>query len=105
MSNKYLPLAQANLRRWLDARVPLTAKDVKLSDKDHSTLCYLVRKWEIPVLIRKEGEDNYSFIIDEGKGEVDNMYVAAVNIRGDDLVGALYDMRVRFGQWRCISME
>ena len=107
MSNRTYPLhlAQANLRRWLDKRVPLTAKDVKLSDAAHSTLCYLVRKWEIPVLIRKEATDNYSFIIDEGKGSVDDMYVVAVNIRGDDLVGELYDMRVRFGQWRCISME
>jgi hypothetical protein len=102
MSNKYLPLAQANLRRWLDKRVPLTAKDVTLSDADHSTLCYLVSKWEIPVLIRKEAEDNYSFIVDEGKGNVDDMYVAAVNIKGDDLVGTLYDMKVRFNQWKCI---
>jgi hypothetical protein len=102
MSNKYLPLAQANLRRWLDKRVPLKAKDVTLSAKDHSTLCHLVHRWKIPVLIRKEAEDNYSFIIDEGKGNVDDMYVAAVSIKGDDLVGTLYDMRVRFHQWRCI---
>ena len=102
MSNKHLPLAQANLRRWLDKRVPLNGLNVTLSPADHSTLCYLVRKWEIPVLIRKEAEDNYSFIFDEGKGNVDDMYVAAVNVKADDLVGTLYDMRVRFGQWRCI---
>ena len=102
MSNKYLPLAQANLRRWLDKRVPLSAKDVKLSDADHSTLCYLVHKWQIPVLIRKEAEDNYSVIVDEGKGEVDNMYVAYVNVTDATIVGTLYDMRVRFSQWKCI---
>ena len=80
MSNKYLPLAQANLRRWLDKRVPVTADNVTLSDAEHEILLDKVYKWEIPVLIRKEAEDNYSVIVDEGKGNVENFYVAYANV-------------------------
>ena len=101
MSNKYLPLAQANLRRWLDKRVPLTAIDVKLSDSEHEILLDKVCKWEIPVLIRKEGEDNYSVIIDEGKGEVDNFYVAYANVTDATIRPVLNWMGIE-GNWRCI---
>lgn len=103
MSKQYIPLHQANLRRWLDKRVPLSAPNVTLSNADHSTLCHMVKKWRIPVLIREEAKDNYSIIIDEGTGVIDEMYVAAVNVKGDDLVGAMYDMGIRFDQWRCVK--
>jgi hypothetical protein len=101
MSNKYLPLAQANLRRWLDKRVPLTSKDVTLSDADHEILLDMVSKWEIPVLIRKEGEDNYSIIVDEGKGNVDDMYVAYVNVTDKTILPVLSNMGIR-SNWKCI---
>jgi hypothetical protein len=101
MSNKYLPLAQANLRRWLDKRVPLTAKDVTLSDADHEILLDMVAKWEIPVLIRKEGEDNYSIIVDEGKGNVDDMYVAYVNVTDKTIRPVLSYMGIS-SNWKCI---
>lgn len=102
MSKKYLPLHQANLRRWLDKRVPLSAPNVTLSNTDRWTLGHMVNKWGIPVIIRKEAEDNYSIIIDEGTGRIDEMYVAAVNVKGDDLIGNMYDMGIRFDQWRCV---
>lgn len=101
MSNKYLPLAQANLRRWLDKRVPITAKDVTLSDAEHEILLDMVSKWEIPVLIRKEGEDNYSIIVDEGKGNVDDMYVAYVNVTDKTIRPVLSYMGIS-SNWKCI---
>jgi hypothetical protein len=101
MSNKYLPLAQANLRRWLDKRVPLTAKDVTLSDAEHEILLDMVSKWEIPVLIRKEAEDNYSIIVDEGKGNVDDMYVAYVNVTDKTIRPVLSYMGIS-SNWKCI---
>ena len=101
MSNKYLPLAQANLRRWLDKRVPLAAKNVTLSDADHEILLDMVCHWEIPVLIRKEAEDNYSVIINEGKGNVDDMYVAYANVTNALIHPVLLYMGVG-ANWKCI---
>jgi predicted RecB family endonuclease len=96
-----LHLAQANLRRWLDKRVPLTAGNVELPDAQQEILFNMVSNWEIPVLIRKEGEDNYSVIVDEGNGKVDDMYVAYVNVTDKTIRPVLNYMGVS-NNWRCI---
>jgi len=97
-----LHLAQANLRRWLDKRVPLKAGNVELSDDKHEVLLDMVHAWEIPVLIRKEGSDNYSVIVDEGTGKVDEMYVAYANVTDKTIRPVLDYMAVNYGHWRCI---
>jgi predicted RecB family endonuclease len=81
--------------------VPLTAKDVTLSEAEHEILLDMVSKWEIPVLIRKEGEDNYSIIVDEGKGNVDDMYVAYVNVTDKTIRPVLSYMGIS-SNWKCI---
>jgi hypothetical protein len=81
--------------------VPLTAKDVTLSDAEHEILLDMVAKWEIPVLIRKEAEDNYSIIVDEGKGSIENFYVAYVNVTDKTIRPVLSYMGID-SNWRCI---
>ena len=98
-----LHLAQANLRRWLDARVPLKGENVALSKQDHGKLMALARKWNVPVLIRKEGENNYSFILNEKNGgNVEDFYVVEANIEGDQLVQALHTHNIGFSQWKML---
>lgn len=85
MRKNILPLHQANLRRWLDKRVPLTAGDVTLKEADRATLYQMMRKWGIPLIARNEGK-TYSLIVDEGKGSHYDWYVLAVDIKQDDVL-------------------
>lgn len=75
-----LNLDQANLRRWLDKRVPLTAGNVTLNVLDSAILLKLIREWQIPLIIRKESDKTCSIIVDEGKGSVDDFYVLEVEV-------------------------
>lgn len=89
MNKNILPLHQANLRRWLDKRVPLTAGDVTLNEADRATLYKMMRKWMIPLIIRKECNNTYSLVVDEGAmepGAHNNFYVLAVDIKEKDVV-------------------
>lgn len=84
MSKNILPLHQANLRRWLDKRVPLTAGDVTLNEADRATLYQMMRKWGIPLIARNEGK-TYSLVVNEGKGSHYDWYVLAVDIKKNDV--------------------
>lgn len=86
MSKNILPLHQANLRRWLDKRVPLTADDVTLNEAERATLYQMMRKWMIPLIIRKEFNNTYSLVVDEGTGSHHDFYVLAVDIKEKDVV-------------------
>lgn len=88
MRNNMLQLHQANLRRWLDKRVPLTAGDVTLKEVDRATLYQMMRKWGIPLLIRTEANNTISLIVNEG-GHLHNhhdFYVLAVDIKECDVL-------------------
>jgi hypothetical protein len=80
IDDNFLHLRQANLRRWLDKRVPLTAGNVTLNEVDRATLYKMMREWEIPLIVRKEANHKYSLIVDEGKGSHYDFYVLAVDI-------------------------
>ena len=75
-----LILDQANLRRWLDKRVPLTAGDVTLNEVDRATLYQMMRNWDIPLIVRMESNHTISLVVDEGKGSHYDFYVLAVDI-------------------------
>jgi hypothetical protein len=101
MSNTYpLPLAQANLVRWLDKRVPLTAGDVTLSIEERSKLITMIYNGSIPIFIRKDCEDSYSLIVDEGKGSIEDFYVLEANVCGDNICQVMEDNSIRFSQWK-----
>lgn len=48
-------LRLANLRRWLDKRVPLNAVNPVLSDDDSEILTNMIKKQDIPIIVRYAG--------------------------------------------------
>ena len=80
IDDNFLKLRQANLRRWLDKRVPLTAGDVTLNEVDRATLYKMMRDGEIPLIARKDAANSYSLVVNEGKGSHHDFYVLAVDI-------------------------
>ena len=78
-----LHLAQANLRRWLDARVPVGGNNVTLSDTDHKKLTEMINKWRIPLIARYErkGNKTITLIVEEKEnGNENDFYVLKTNI-------------------------
>ena len=86
MKNNMLQIHQANLRRWLDKRVPLHGGDLTLTESDRATLYQMMRKWNIPLIIRREFDNTYSLVVNEGKGSHYEWYVLAIDIKRDDVM-------------------
>jgi hypothetical protein len=72
-------LDQANIRRWLDKRVPLSAKDAIIKPDDLSTFFRMVRDWKLPLIIRKDADKSWSVLLNEGTGCIEEYYVLECN--------------------------
>lgn len=61
-----LHLRLANLRRWLDKRVPINAINPILSDEDSRILDHMIRDQDIPLIVRhNNGEKPWEIVVCE----------------------------------------
>ena len=86
MKNKTLaPLAlrQANLRRWLDARVPVGGNHVELEGQDAETLKRMIHDQKLPItaVLSYSGNDpKWEVVVDEGISPISECYVLETNL-------------------------
>jgi hypothetical protein len=84
--NYPLHLRLANVRRWLDARVPLHGKDVILPENEAKTLHTMIRTQLLPIALREDGPYRMDLVLCEHPKkwtveESRNWYVLAAGFR------------------------